>query len=303
MKVISLDQCFLRALLRPPPNAKAAFGRLHTALLNAIEAEKLLCPAHVEETVYESVVLPASDRNAIVSLQNELAAGVCFQSFYNLLAAESLKIARPELQPEVLRFGYISIPSDVDLNTLAEGFRCFKKEAVLQASGMKYPPTSYQEGDDLKAIHQHISEERCGSMFRIVEAIALNGSIETGKSEWEGAVHVGEFLLSKRVTAAECRTIRDAIINRQWEKIPVYFNHTVLFAKIERDGIETGRKFTMNDHPDVLRVSVALQFAHAIGCDTYIKETVKQIGLELDQPNMIFSPREADRLADWVELL
>lgn len=299
-KLVSLDQCYLRFLLRPPPNGNG-FVRLRKTLSNAVNAKKVFCPAHVQETIYESVVLPESDRDAIIDLQNELSKGLCFVPFFDILADSTLKLARPSHRILPLDVGRIAFRQGAELKALADEIREAKAAAVARAEQTPYPPSSYREGAGLQGIYQALSRERAASMYRIVAAISSTGSIQTGKQEWEGAQHVGEFLVSQKVTKDECATLKEAVINHDWERIPVYFNHTVLFAKVERDGIEVGRRFTMNDHPDILRVAVALKYSDAITCDTFVKEAIRQVGFENERTGVVFSPKEPERLATWIE--
>lgn len=297
IKVISLDQCFLSNLALNPSNGDR-FHLLKESVLKAVGCGKLVCPAHVEETISESVLLPEVTREKVIALQNELSLGVAFRGFGELLELETLSLVRPTFQFEPFKVELISIPESVDVQKLAFANRAAKAEAVALAKQLPYPPKSYSPNDNLDDIANKVGTERAASMYRITRAILEKGDLNTGKPEWPYTQAVGEFLLQRDITELECHNLLSKILNHEWETIPILGLHTILWAKVEEDMIKAGRAFKANDHIDILKLAVGLGFADAIACDTPMKEVVKQT--KLAQATKVFSIRELHELCNWI---
>jgi hypothetical protein len=298
MKVVSLDQCFLRTLLWPPTN-DTAFSVLKTELERAVDAKKIVCPGHAREMIYESVLLDPPRRDAIIAFQNRLARSFLFRDFYERIALDTLKLIRPGFDYLPFHFGEVTLKPGADLNRLASDIRSSKQAGVAKSDAMPYPPKDHIPGSKLPTIYQAVLAERCGSMYRVASALLETGKLMTGKDEWDAAVGVGEFLQESCATQWELRDLRQKIIDRIWEKIPVLCNHTLLFSQIEQEMVDSRRKFSMNDHPDVLRLCIALDLADVAGCDGEMKELLKKTKL-LNGHCMAFSIREPEAFRQFL---
>jgi len=300
MHFASLDQCCLRNLLWPP-KGDAKFPALKSTLETAVDSGKVICPAH-DEMVYESVVLDPARRDAIIAFQNRLSKSFVFRTFYQLLSLDTLKLIRPDFDYLPFKFGDVQFKPGANLKGLAETIRSSKRAALVKVNARPYPPKGHVPGSDLKTVYFGVSRERCGSMYRIAEALLKTGKLETEVEEWDAALGVGEFLVKMQVTKRELEELVHKIIHHVWEQIPALFTHTLLFSRIEQDMVDAGRQFDINDHPDILRLSVALEYAQVAVCDSKIKELSKQTKLG-DGGCTVFSIREADGLRNFIELL
>ena len=296
MQIVSLDQCFLRNLLWPP-KGDTKFSALKSTLEKAVDSKQLVCPSH-EEMVYESVLLDPARRDAIVGFQSRLSNSFVFRTFYDLLSLDTLKLIRPGYDFHPFRFGDVRFKPGADFNALADRIRSSKLAALAKANAIQYPPKGHARGSDLKTVYFGVSRERCGSMYRIAEALLKTGQLDTGVEEWDAALGVGKFLVRMGVTKRELEELVQKIVHHAWEHIPVLFYHTLLFSRIEQDMVEAGRKFEINDHPDILRLSVALHYAQVAACDSKMKELLKQT--KLGEGCNVFSVREPDELRTFI---
>lgn len=298
VKTLSLDQCFLSNLALNR-RGEAVYTGLKQTILDAVRAGRLVCPAHVEETIFESSLLSRSEMDRIIAFQNAISYGLAFREFGELLALETLLLVRPTVEFAGLRFHPINISPSADISRLATANRSAKAAAVDRANRMPYPPQNHDPDDKLRDIFQKVSAERAGSMLRIVQSVLETRTINTGKGEWEYAVAVGNFLLDHQITNLEAHNLKSNILNHHWEMMPVLGFHTLLWSKVEQDMLNSKRAFKANDHVDILKLAVALNSADAIGCDTPMKDVVKQT--KLNEGIRVFSIREADLLTDWIE--
>jgi len=267
----------------------------------AVDTKKIVCPAHPEEMIYESVLLDPVRRDMILALQNRLGKSVSFRTFYELLSLNTLKLIRPGFDFPPCRFGDIRLKPGADLKALADEIRSSKLAASAKANATPYPPKGHVKGSDLKAVYRGVIAERCGSMYRIANAILKTGKLDTGVDEWDAAVAVGKSLTEMGVTQQELEDLVHKIVHHDWEKIPVLFHHTLLFSRIEQDMVEAGRQFDINDHPDILRLSVAIDYAQVVACDGKMKELLKQT--KLGEGCTVFSVREPEEFRNFVESL
>src|SRR5205809_235606 len=125
MHFASLDQCCLRNLLWPP-KGDSMFAALRSTLEKAVDSGKIICPAH-EEMVYESVLLDPARRDAIITFQNRLSRSFLFQTFYQLLSLDTLRLIRPDFDYFPFRFGDVRFKPGADLKGLADAIRSSKQ--------------------------------------------------------------------------------------------------------------------------------------------------------------------------------
>jgi hypothetical protein len=300
IKALSLDQCFL-SLLALNPKHDADIARLKSVLLDAVASQKLVVPSHINETVFESSLLPASRRDAVLSLQAELSCDAAFLSFEDILRCETLALVRPTVPVSGYRVQPLRIALSADLQAVAKENRKAKTEVVSRINRVPYPPKSYQPNHGHEDIFRSLGVERSASMRRIVEEILHGKPLSDGSKVWEYAEGVGEFLLSEQITRIECCNLLEKIRNRDWEMMPIVGFHTALWAKIEQDILKTNRTFKVNDFIDILRLTVALLYADAAACDNPMKELLRQT--KLDVCVAVFSMRDVRQLTHWVETL
>jgi hypothetical protein len=297
MKILSLDQCFLRSLTGNTGDPR--FANLKTIILNAIDTEKMLCPAHVDETVFESSLLPKDVMGQIFEFQNRISHGFAFLPFTQLLGDETLALVRPThsfLPHKIQPLG--PFPGR---DRLAQSIRKTKNDYNVRIAAVPYPPKAHSPTDKLKEIYNSVLLERCRSMLRVAKRLRTTNSLPDISSVWDCANIVGRFLREHGVTDIELVNLIEKIQKREWERIPVLFFDTIVYARIEEDILNVGRQLDANDTVDIARLSVALNCADVIGCDGPMKEIVKQI--KLDQGSAVFSIREPDALRECIERL
>jgi len=297
IRVLSLDQCFLSELALNRRN-ESRIAVLKAAILGAVSCGKLVCPAHVQETIFESTLLPERERDRVLAFQNEISCGLAFLSFTDLLGLETLLLVRPTVQIVPYRIQPLRIGKSVDLKKLASENRAAKAAALARADQVPYPPKSYDPNDQLADFFRKVSRERSASMYRITKAILGSGTVNTRRQEWEFAVPVGKFLLQEGIANSECHNLLAKILSHEWEIMPIIGFHTLLWAKIEQDMQKADRVFKVNDQLDILRLAVALQYADAVACDTPMKDAIRQT--RLDEAVTVFSMREVSELSEWV---
>ena len=298
-KALSLDQCFL-SLLALNPKHNPSMVRLKDALLQAVASRKLVVPSHIDEMVFESSLLPANERDAVLRLQADLSCGVAFSSFETILCTETLALVRPTILTSGYRIQPLRINESADLRALAQENRKAKAEVVARMNRVPYPPKSYAPNHGHKDIFRSISRERSASMIRIVEEILHGKPLSDGSKVWEYAAGVGGFLVAQNISRLECYNLLEKIRNHDWEMMRIVDRHTRLWAKIEQDMLKTNRAYEVNDIFDILRLTVALLYADSVACDTPMKELVRQTKLD-SSGAVIFSMREFVQLTKWVE--
>ena len=298
-KRVSIDQCFLANICEQDPKSL----ELHKALRSAHAAGKIICPIHLEESVFESSMLPPALRDQIFALQNSLADGWSFHSFGQKLAYDTITPVLEWLYPP-FRPVDLQIKPGTDFDALGKINRLGKKDYITRLSQLSYPPPSYVPGMNAEKIAEFITAERCGSMYRILKAIKEKGTIATGKSEWEYTSAVGEFLLGLRITPRDCDTLIARVIDRQWDAMPIFWAHTRLNAQIEHGYLVSNRKAKANDQLDLTRIAVGLNDADVILCDHPMAEVIKQSGvLEILDRAHVFSTKQLDAAIDCIKKL
>lgn len=299
MKILSLDQCYLRSM-SSSSNAKPAFVELKTAIINAVDSSKLMCPAHAGETVFESSLLPQAKRELVFAFQNRISNDYGFLQFSELLGCETLALVRPQYRFEAYK--RIQPLRDLpELRLLASANRKAKQDYNERIEDIPYPPADHSPSDGLKETYQKILHGRVYLMHQVVEHLLRTGNVPKESDHWECAAMTGRFLAESNITALELVNLRDKILNRQWEAIPILGINTLLYSRIEGDILATGRKLTANDFVDISRLSVAILCADAIACDIPMKEAARQT--KIDGGTLVFSMREPDALLQWVKSL
>lgn len=274
--------------------------KLKVSLIHAVESGKVVCPAHFNETVFESVKMPPEKCRSIIQLQNKLSCGVAFTDFAERLSQETLAMVRPTAEIIPFRFRPMNMMPAHVVASLGSANRKAIQEYVERVDKVPYPPTAYRPTHKLKDIFADTSKERAASMYRIAEALS-NRSLNTGKKEWEFAQVTGRYLREHQITRLECFNLMDKILKHDWEVIPVLGLHTILWSGVESAMLKSNKKFAGNDYVDILRLATALDSANLIACDAAMKEMIQQTGL--DELVLVFALRDMSAFISWLESL
>jgi hypothetical protein len=299
-KRISIDQCFLSTMVKGDPKSQ----KLLVALEAAHASGKIICPIHLEESIFESSFLPESTRQKIFNLQNRLSDGYSFHSFAQHLRYQTVAFLMPGLILPTLRRVSLQINPGTDFAALAKVHKAGKDDYVDRLNQMPYPPASYKPHMKGDQIVEFIAMERCGSMYRILEALKTTGTTHTGKDEWEYTAEIGEFLRSLGVGPKDLDILIYKVLHHEWESIPYLWAHSRINAQIELGYLSGKRKASANDLLDMSRIAVALNDAAVLLCDTAMSEMIKQSKVqEILQDVKVFSMKQRDEAAEYIAKL
>jgi hypothetical protein len=282
----------------------AASQRLLDALKKAHSEGKVLCPIHLEETIFESAALPDDLRGKLFDLVRLLSDGFAFHSI-------AARVRYATMQMLVGDFAYndiwecgLNIKTGTDFKSLAADLKWTKEDYNERVNHIPYPPTSYKVGQKGDDIYKNISSERAYSFWRILEAIRDKGSLVTGRDEWELAVIVGEHLAGLPIAPRHCNELIECIKHHKWDCIPYLYVHARVGAQIELQCLSGRRKMTANDQLDLSRVAVGLNDAKIVLCDTAMANFIRDSKvLDICKDVIVYSMKEQDEAAEYIEKL
>lgn len=299
-KRISLDQCFLSSIINKDPKSQ----KLGAALDDAHTSDRVICPIHLEESIFESSFLPEATRQKIFAMQNRLSDGFSFHSFAQQLRYHTFSLLQPELTFPPLRKVNLEIKGATDFETMAKDHQAGKDDYIDRLNKMPYPPVSYKLGMKGKEISRSISTERFASIYRILKALKTTGTLHTGKNEWEYTMAIGEFLQRLRIDAQDIDILIDKVLHHEWEAIPYLWVHTRINAQIELGYLAGHKKPSANDLLDMTRIAVALNDAAVLLCDTAMFEMIRQSKVQsIFNDVKVFSMKQRDEAAEFIAAL
>lgn len=280
-----------------------AIVRLHDALLRTVASKKVVCPLHINETLFESSLLPDELQQGIRASAESLCGGHAFIYYVVSMGRETLALVRRHRYWSPLVPGTLQLLQGTDLRAMGAENRAAKRHYKEALDRQSYPPASYTPGMTVDDIEASIMLERAGSMYRLVEAIATRGDLETGKPEWEVTQGIARFLIEQGITTNECARLMHAIRHHEWAAIPTLFAHTRLCARLESDGVR-GRAAQPNDHFDLSRLAVAVNDADVIFCDQAMASLIQQSkAMNPKRNGRVFALSQADEAIDFLDHL
>ena len=291
---ISIDQCFLSNMCK----GNAESQKLLASLEKAHSAGKIICPIHLEESIFESSFLPADFREKIFSIQNLLSDGFSFHSLAQQFRYQSFALIMPGLLYPMIRDVGLKIIPGTDFAALAKENQAGKDAYVDRLNKMPYPPPSYKKGMKGDEIMKFISEGRAASMYRLLSAIKTTGTLDTGQEEWELALEVGAYFLSIKILQKDCNILMQKVLHHQWDAIPYLWVHSRINAQLELGYLAGHKKGNANDLLDLSRIAVGLNDAAVVLCDAPMAELIKQSKvLDTIQGTKVFSMKQQDEAA------
>ena len=301
---ISIDQCFLSNMCK----GSAGSQKLLASLKKAHSAGKIICPIHLEESIFESAFLPADFREKIFSLQNVLSDGFSFHSLAQQFRYQSFALIMPGLLYPMIREVSLKIIPGTDFAALAKENQAGKDAYVDRLNKMPYPPASYKKGMKGDEIMKLISEGRSStSMYRLLSAIKTTGALDTGQEEWELCVRSWRHIFSlalKSVLQVDCDTLMQKVLHHQWDAIPYLWVHSRINAQLELGYLAGLKKGNANDLLDLSRIAVGLNDAAVLLCDAPMAELIKQSKvLDTIQGTKVFSMKQQDEAAAHIDSL
>lgn len=298
MKVVSLDQNFLWNFAT---GQLAGFAKLHAALRQAVAEGQAICPIHYDETIFEASLVDPNLQEAILQIAEELSHGYAFHSFGVTLGFDSLRLVRPSFAPPLFQQ-----PGPLPRTEASTGAknRALKQDYERRLEEVPYPPASYAPGSKIHEIEEALVAERAGFMFRMAEALASKGSLETGKKRWEYTDVAGMVLLEYGITKEESQRLREAVIQRKWDSLDVLHVHSRLCALLESDGIRCGREYDANDAWDLSRLAVGLTQADVVCCDRAMGALIERSKLlHPERGSAVFTSKQLDEAVTFFESL
>lgn len=297
---ISIDQCFLSNMCK----GSAGSQKLLASLKKAHSAGKIICPIHLEESIFESAFLPADFREKIFSLQNLLSDGFSFHSLAQQFRYQSFALIMPGLLYPMIREVSLKIIPGTDFAALAKENQAGKDAYVDRLNKMPYPPASYKKGMKGDEIMKLISEGRAASMYRLLSAIKTTGTLDTGQEEWELALEVGAYFLDIKILPVDCDILMQKVLHHQWDAIPYLWVHSRINAQLELGYLAGLKKGNANDLLDLSRIAVGLNDAVVLLCDAPMAELIKQSKvLDTIQGTKVFSMKQQDEAAAHIDSL
>jgi hypothetical protein len=298
-KRISVDQCFLSTMVKGDPKSL----NLLAALDAAHGQGKVICPIHLEESIFESAFFPPSTRLKVFALQNRISDGYSFHSLAQQLRYQTFAFVMPGLVFPNLRSVSLQIKADTDFDALAKTYQSAKDDYVDRLSKMPYPPKSYKPGMKGDELADFIAAERSGSMYRILLALRSTGTTTTGKEEWDFTAQIGEFLHRLQLTAKDLDLLIEKVIAKDWQSIPYLWAHSRINAQVELGYLGT-RKATVNDQLDISRITIALNDANVLLCDTAMSEMIRQSKVQdIFSDVKVFSMKQREEAAEYIATL
>lgn len=290
--------------------------RLRRILKKGHREHLALCPIP-PETILETIgIASKEDRLSVYQLQCELAdvGGqlVAFKSIHKLINEESLAIARG-LKPTHSCFELIAWHS-VDDDLLA---RQHWDNVVRAKEAMKNRFTNLcadmQVGSlNFNDARQGIIQEHAFHVLRQIEI--LEKCLPPIR---EDHAHMGYdlacFLQDQRLSHTELTRLKESIINRKWEAIPVIWYRSLLAAGREVNyRSPTPKQYDVNDEIDIPRMAVAMNSATVCITDrsmaalcNSVNRTImalsKKAGIDDWEPKAVFAIGDASNAADFIE--
>lgn len=290
--------------------------RLRYILKKGHHDRLVLCPIP-PETIMETIGIESKeDRLSVYQLQCELAdvSGqlVAFKSIHKIINEESLAIARGLKLPSSC-FELIAWHS-VDDDQLA---RQHWDNIVRAKEAMKNRFTNLCAGMDVSSLNfndarQGIIKEHAFHVLRQIER--LEKCLPPIR---EDHAHMGYdlacFLQGQRLSQTELTRLKEAIINRKWEAIPVIWYRGLLAAGREVNyRSPTPKQYDVNDEIDIPRMAVAMNSATVCITDRSmaalchnVNKTMtamsKKARIDDWEPNAVFAIGDALNAADLIE--
>ncbi len=274
-----------------------------------------MCPIP-PETILETSGIPSKeDRMKVYRLQCELAdvGGqlAAFKSIHKLINEESLAIARGLRHPSCFEFGAWH---SVDDDQLAEQHwkKLVKsKEAMINRFSILCANIDVSSLN-LNDARQGILKEHAAHVFRHIER--LEKDLHPIREEH---THMGYdlacFLQDQRLSKIELAKLKEAIINRKWEAIPVIWYRGLLAAAREVDyRSPTPKKYDVNDEIDIPRMAVAMNSATVCITDRSMAALCNNVNRTMTamskkahiddwEPKVVFAIGDASNAADFIE--
>ena len=296
-KRISIDQCFHSSMIKGDPRSQ----KLLAALEAGHATGRIVCPIHLEESIFESSFFPEATRRKVFALQNRLSDGYSFHSLAQQMRYQTFALLTPGLAYPALRKVSLKIKPNTDFAAMAKEYQADKDNYVDRLNKMPYPPPSYKPGMKGDQVAEFIMAERSGSMYRILDALKARSTTDTGKDEWEYTAQIGEFLQRLRILPKDLDTLIDKVVQKQWLCIPYLWAHSRINAQIELGYLSGKKKASANDLLDMSRIAIALNDSSVLLCDTAMSEMIKQSkALEIFDRVTVFSMKQRDQAAEYI---
>lgn len=278
LAIVCLDQNVISMLAR----AETPFWvGMRKRMLEAVANGRFLAPVP-KETIIETVGCTDETRIAIRDTSMRLSRGAFFKDFFKMSAEETLALARPQMitcPVEVGNWNDAILDKDLVEKTRHE-LAAWKKTAEEQVAKLKDPTPT--EGFTYKKFYDAMRLSRAQDFFKQLERL-LTGQRPDPNSMF---TYLCDYLERERITPAELESIRQAVLNRVWESIPLLFFHNQLSAVAEQQ-ISTGgktkcnpRRYRANDEWDRSRLSIGLAYCNLVITENSLAASIRQHGLD-----------------------
>ena len=294
VKIISLDQNVVSNLVN---NGSEPFWRdLREQLLAGVKEGKLLCPIP-KETILETIPRGRENRIRIRNLLEQLSFGFSFKSFGTIEGEETLALVRSGVSTcPYERIVWLSAENDALTQAVAKESQ--KAKEVMRCRMDAFVPGPGQNNRTVKEIRCAVMASRAAALFRQVERLIADEPLDPSD---DLQLELCRLLISRGVTKAELKALREKILTHRWEAIPVVFFAAALGALLDHGRIR-GRKYQVSDEVDVLRTATALHSAAMMITESPMTHLARQLGKELGESLDVFAINEREAIKATLEI-
>jgi hypothetical protein len=269
---------------------------LREQLFAGVKSGKLLCPIP-KETIAETIRMLRENRIKIRNLQQELSLGFSFKPFGAIEGEETLALVRPGVSTfPYERIMWHSVEDDALAHDKAKEIQDAKD--VMWRRMDTFVPAPDQGKRTVKEIRSHIITERAGSFYRQVERLIAGQPLDPADDLQLGLCR---FLASRGITKLELEQLREKILTHEWEGIPLVFFAAALGALLDHGRIR-GRKYQVNDEPDIFRVAIALHSSAIMITEKSMSYLVRQLEKEGGESFGVLAMNERDAIKTRIEM-
>jgi hypothetical protein len=298
MRIFSLDQNVISYLVK---NDHESFWRdLREQLLTGVKAGKLLCPIP-KETIAETIPCSRDVRIKICDLSYKLSLGFSFKPFGVIEGEETLALVRPGVATHPHeRIVWHSVENDA--LAAAKSEEMYEAQRILRQRMDTFVPPPNQDRRTVKEIRCRVLEERSGSFYRQIEHL-LAGQLLDPNDDLQ--LELCRFLVSRGITKAELEQLREKILIRKWEAIPLIFFAAAVGALLDhgRNQRIKPRKYDVNDELDICRIAIALHSADILIMEKSMAYLVKQFEKEWGENLNVFGINDRDAIKAKLEMV
>lgn len=299
---VCLDQCAI-SQLAISRKRNSAIDDLRDLMRDASQRGRLVCPV-APETIVETTALPLKCRRRIHELHCYLAGArdggplLAFKSMGKMINEETLALAKSNPFPSAFEVIHWQMIDDDriahEVATEVKAAKCkMEQRADLHQVATNCQYTLAMPPRDLVMV------EHASHVYRQVQRLLR---AEELWPEDHMGYDVCQYLLAQGITKPELMKLREDILQRRWEEIPVIVNRARLSAQLEAESIggRSPRRYRVNDEFDIPRLSVGLASADVVITDAAMAQLCRTVKTQQWTHAKVFSVRETKDIVNYL---